>query len=275
MPTQLLIYEHAVPVSSARHGRHSVEVGGDYAFSRHVNAVPMMAAEFPAAAGEYAIIFARQEDVVIPAVLLGVGGKQNLYLDEQGAWQAKYIPAFIRRYPFVFASSRDGQTFTLCIDEAYAGFNCEGRGERLFGDDGQPTAYVDNVLKFLRGYQNEFQRTQLFCHKLQELALLEPMQAQLALAGGGRLSLTGFMAVNRQKLKDLPGDTLAELVKTDGLELIYLHLQSMRNFSGMRDRLVVVPGGKTDASSEGKQDDSAAAGAARRGNGDARRAAGE
>ena len=30
---------------------------------------------------------------------------------------------------------------------------------------------------------------------------------------------------------------LAELVKSDEMELIYAHLLSMRNFSGMRDRL--------------------------------------
>ncbi|MBL8483345.1 MAG: SapC family protein [Rhodocyclaceae bacterium] len=272
MPTQLLIYENAVPVSSARHGAHSVEVGGDYAFSRHVNAVPLMAVEFPAAAAEYAIVFTSQDDVVIPAAMLGLRGKENLYLNEQGAWQAKYIPAFIRRYPFVFSTSRDGQTFTLCIDEAYAGVNAEGRGERLFGADGQPTAYVDDVLNFLRGYQSQFQRTQTFCQKLKDLGLLEPMQAQVALTGGGRLSLTGFLAVNRQKLKDLSADKLAELVKADELELIYMHLQSMRNFTNMRNRMF--PASEADASTEARQD-SPAAGGAKRGNGVAEQAAGE
>jgi SapC len=50
--------------------------------------------------------------------------------------------------------------------------------------------------------------------------------------------LGGFQAVNREKLKALPGDTLAELAATDELELIYLHLQSMRNFDALRDRMV-------------------------------------
>ena len=42
--------------------------------------------------------------------------------------------------------------------------------------------------------------------------------------------LGGFMAVNRAKLKAVPGEKLAELAQTDELELLYLHLQSMRNF---------------------------------------------
>ena len=63
------------------------------------------------------------------------------------------------------------------------------------------------------------------------------MQAQVTTEGGKRLSLGGFMAINRDRLKALPGDTLAELIKTDELELIYLHLQSMRNFERLRERL--------------------------------------
>ena len=75
---------------------------------------------------------------------------------------------------------------------------------------------------------------------MKELDLLEPMQAQVTIDGGKRLSLGGFMAINKEKLKALPGDKLAELIKTDELELIFLHLQSMRNFEHLRDRLEIV-----------------------------------
>ena len=237
MTSQLLIYESAVPVSAGRHGNWSVEAGADYGFSRKVNSVPLMAVEFPHAAAEYAIVFSGTPDAFIPAVILGMRGEENLYLTGQGGWQAKYIPAFVRRYPFVFSSSQDGKTFTLCIDEAFPGVNQAGRGQRLFGEDKKPTPYVSNVLKFLEQYQIEFRRTQAFCSKLKDLGLLEPMRAQANLPSGERLALTGFMAVSREKLKGLPGDKLAELAKTDELELLYLHLQSMRNFAAMVNRL--------------------------------------
>ncbi len=246
MTTQLLIYETAVPVSSARHNGCSVEVGADYAFARKVNSVPLMAVEFPSAAPEYAIVFAGAKDTLMPAVILGMRGNENLYLSGEKGWQAKYVPAFVRRYPFVFSNSDDGKTFMLCIDEAFPGFNREGRGERLFGDDNKPTPYVDNVLKFLQEYQAQFLRTKTFCRKVKELDLLEPMQAQISTVTGERFSLGGFWAVNRGKLKALPGDKLAELAKTDELELLYLHMQSMRNFNNLRERLVVIQGGKAE-----------------------------
>lgn len=247
MSTQMLIYETAMPVSSRRHGQWSLEAGGSYAFSSKVNSVPLMAVEFPPAASEYAIVFASAGDTIMPVVILGMRGNENVYLDAEGGWQAKYIPAFIRRYPFIFSSSPDNKTLTLCIDEAYQGFNQDGRGERLFNDDGKPTAYVDNVLTFLQNYQTQFQRTQAFCRKLKELDLLESMQASITLPSGEKLALTGFMAVDRKRLKALSGDALSDLTKTDELELIYLHLESIRNFSNMRDRLVLIPGGKDTA----------------------------
>jgi hypothetical protein len=236
MAAKQLIYESAVPVSKTRHANWSVETGNDFAFSRKVNSVPLMAVEFPAASGEYAIVFAGNEDAVMPAVILGMREHENLYIGPLGGWQAKYVPAFLRRYPFVFSSPDEGKNFVLCIDEGFPGFNQEGRGEKLFGADGKPTQYVDNVLKFLQSYQVEFRRTQAFCKKLRDLNLLEPMRAQLRLDSGEQMALTGFMAVNRARLKTLSGDKLVEMARNDELELLYAHLHSMRNFVAMRER---------------------------------------
>ncbi|MBI1395986.1 MAG: multidrug transporter [Betaproteobacteria bacterium] len=237
MSTQQLIYESAVPVSHARHGTWSVEVGGDYGFATAVNSMPLMAVEFPPASAEYAIVFAGNQDAVMPAVILGVRAAENLFVTDGTHWGARYVPAFARRYPFIFASAADGQTFTLCIDEAFPGFNQTGKGAALFEADGKPSAYTQNVLRFLQEYQAQFQRTQQFCRKLREHDLLEPMQAQITTAGGEKLSLSGFMTVSRDRLKALSADVLAEMARTDELELVYLHLASMRNFQSMVDRL--------------------------------------
>src|SRR5207245_9059568 len=83
----------------------------------------------------------------------------------------------------------------------------------------------------------EFQRTQAFCKKLKDLNLLAPMQAQINLGSGERMALRGFLVVDRARLKTLSAETLAALVRSDELELIYDHLVSMRNFATVRDRL--------------------------------------
>jgi SapC len=237
MTKQLIFYESAVPVSATRHADLWIETGAGYAFASHASAVPVMALEFIAAASEYAIVFTAIGDEVVPAVVLGMRTDQNLFLGADGKWSAKYVPAFIRRYPFVFSTSADRKTLTLCIDESYAGLNREGRGQRLFDAERKPTAYTQRVLKFLQDFQSHFQRTRLFCQRLKELGVLEPMGVQLTAAGGEKVGLGGFMVVNRKKLREVPDDNLLAMAKSDELELLHLHQYSLRNFAEMKDRL--------------------------------------
>jgi hypothetical protein len=253
MAKQLLIYERAVPVNPQQHGKVSVKSGADYGFAKLVNSVPLMAAEFEPASAEYAIVFTGQDKEIMPAALLGVRDQENLYVDDKGAWNAKYIPAFVRRYPFVFSSDDKGETFTLCVDEDFAGVNREGLGERLFDSAGERTQYLNTVLGFLQAYQAQFVATRAFCQRLVELDLLEAMRADFTLRSGQRISLGGFMAVNRQKLRALPGDTLARLAASGELDLIYAHLHSQRNFTATAERVlgVLADGGGAGTGAEG------------------------
>jgi SapC len=238
MTKQMLIYETVVAVSHSRHADASVEPSSSYAFAAAINAAPLLAAEFQRAAAEFAIVFTQVAGNVTPVVVLGVQGQQNLYLTDDAQWRAKYVPAFMRRYPFVFSASQDQQTLTLCIDETYPGFNREGRGQRLFGEDGKPSAYVEHVMKFLQEYQAQFERTRQFGRRLKELNLLEPMQLTVTIPAGTKQGLGGFLGVQRDRLRNLGGDTLASLARTDELELLYLHLHSLQNFNEVKDRYI-------------------------------------
>ncbi|MCG2593202.1 SapC family protein [Ramlibacter sp. XY19] len=235
MATQLQFYQNAVPLAASRHADWSVEPR-DFSFSRTSSSVPLMAVEFPVAAEEYAIVFVGQPGEVVPVAITGVRPNENLFVDAAGGWDAKYIPGFVRRYPFVFTTPDGGDTLTLCIDEAYPGINQEGRGQRLFDEERKPSQFTGQVMEFLRDYQVEFGRTQTFCRKLEEMKLLEPMQVEVGTPGASS-SLGGFLGVDREKMRALSGKRLAELAKDDSLEMIYVHLQSMRNFGRMRGRL--------------------------------------
>jgi hypothetical protein len=224
---QMLFYENVTPVSPQRHGDLSVEIS-DYEFAGKVNSVPVMAAELPAAASDYTIVFAGNEESVTPVVILGIEDGTNAYVGEDGVWAADYIPAFVRRYPFVFSQNED--KLILCVDENHAGCNREGKGQRLFDDKGERSDYLSAMLRFLEESQTQFARTRTFCQRLKELDLLEPMQADITMPSGEKKSLRGFMVISREKLKNLAPEKLSELVKTNELELAYIHLLSMNNF---------------------------------------------
>ncbi|MEO8496666.1 MAG: SapC family protein [Planctomycetota bacterium] len=241
---QLLFYENVAPVSPQRHGALSID-RADFGFAAHVNSVPLMAVEMTAAAAEYTIVFAGNAEAVAPVVILGLEGTKNEYVDEAGKWTADYIPAFVRRYPFVF--SQQENTYTLCVDESWNGCNKDGKGDRLFDDKGERTEYLSRMLKFLEESQAHFVRTQTYCKHLKEMDLLEPMKADFTLPGGEKKSLGGFMAVNRDKLRKLAPEKLAELAKTDELELTYIHLLSMNNFRRVLERTAKASIAKTAA----------------------------
>ena len=204
MTSQAIFYEQAVPLNPGKHQAWRLESRPGYGFSKNANCVPVMAVEFLKAGKESPIVFLEQNDVVIPVGLLGLRQGENLCLTESGDWNCDYVPAYIRRYPFIFAASEDGATFTLCTDESYPGFNQNEAGDPLFEDGGKHSPYLDKVLSFLKEYEIQYRRTLEFSRILKSLDLLEPMQARFTLASGEKVALTGFLSVSRDRLKGDP-----------------------------------------------------------------------
>ena len=241
-----LFYKKVVPLNKETHGELHVEEIKDYLHTRQTNSIYIAAVEFLPAAREYPIVFAKGADErFFPALLLGLEENNNLFVDEQGKWLAEYIPAYVRRYPFILAVPDDADqdtadqdmTFTVCIDEDFPGFNCNRAGKPLFDKQGAQTELLDQAMDFLRDYQSQVQLTAGFCQNLTELGLFEPMQANVEMASGAKHVLGGFFGVNRDKLKALKPGKLAELLKSDEMELIFAHLASLSNLDNLMKRL--------------------------------------
>ena len=224
-----MLYEAVMPCSRARHGNWWVEIGSDYRFAGELGLVPLLISEFAHAVLEYAIVFGGENENVASGALLSLEPSGNAYLGPRGEWRAKYVPAFLRRYPFLLASTDGGKTVSLCIDESCSGFNQSGRGIPLFTGIGQMSPHLAEVVNFLKDYEREFEQTRAFCARLQQSGLLAPMQADIKLKSGKLTSLTGFSAVDRDRLHALPAHTVHELFRAGYLELIYTHSLSLRN----------------------------------------------
>jgi len=237
MSKQLMIYENAVPISAEAHRDTSVKSGESFSFAAGINSVPLVVAEFEKAGAEYPIVFAGEGDAIAPAIVLGLKDGENLFLHENGSWDAAYVPAFLRRYPFVFATTgENGETLTLCLDTAYEGVNDKGRGERLFDSSGERTQYLKSMLQFATDYQSQHNLTRQLMAKLVELKLLEPATAQVTLPDGTARTLSGFQRVSVERLRALDDETVVELFRTDMLMLIYAHLGSLSQLNELMKR---------------------------------------
>lgn len=236
-----LFYKQVAPLNKDKHSSWRIQPPTGYSFAAGTNSIYIAAVEFARAAHGYPIVFGKGADnSVFPVVLLGLKNSENLYVNKKGEWQADYIPAYVRRYPFILATAeKDGETsFTVCIDEGYSGFSESGKkGQPLFADDGEQSPLLDSSIRFLKEFQTHIQLTNLFCANLVKLGLLEEVRADIALSSGEKHVLGGFLCVNREKLKKLSNEQLGELLNTDQLELIYTHLLSINNLDRLLKRL--------------------------------------
>ena len=231
MTKQLLIYETVVPLNKENHKDLCINKTLNYSYARGLHQVPITAVEFPVACPEYAIVFYGDENKVAPFVVTGLDQEHgNLYVDDKGNWRARCVPAFVRRYPFIYGTTDEADTFTVSFDETYQGLNRDGVGEALFKADGEESDYLKQVMAFMEEMQTHFKNTELLCAKLVEHQLIEPMSTKVSVPFSDQPITLSFFGVGHERLKALSPDVLAEFVNNNWLELIYLHLQSIRQF---------------------------------------------
>ncbi len=234
----LLFYEKPVALNKVTHKNYKISpVGNSFKFAHNTNSVILAGVEFTEAAKEYPICFARAGETTVPVALLGLRNEENLFVDEDsGQWDARYIPAFVRRYPFVLAETGEQGQRMVCIDEAYQGFG-EGEGEPLFGDDDAPTPLLKQAIDFLEEYQRQYIRTERFVQRLQDNDLLMSLNARVDLVDGQQFSLTGLLAVDEKKLLQLSDEKALEFFRSGELAWLYCHLMSLGNMARMVDRI--------------------------------------
>lgn len=226
----LIFYEKAVALERDRHQALKIQIPPDhYVFSKNTNSVFLAASEFAEASHDYPIVFVGKEGGSFnAAALVGLSGDENLMVQTDGTWEpGSYIPAFIRRYPFVLAGDQSAETLTVWVDEAYAGLNSTG-GESLFNADGTETAYLKNLVEFMRLFHADMNRTHAFATQLASLGLLSSKVITVDFEGQ-KTNLDGLWVVDEQKLQTLSDAQSLELMRSGLLGLIYAHLLSLNN----------------------------------------------
>ena len=239
-----LFYKEPVPLNVDQHRELTIAPSPTgYAFATAAHTVMLAAAEFAEACHDYPIIFSPAEDSsIVPLALLGIQAGENLFVETTGAWKTTYIPAYIRRYPFIPADTGTEQ-FLICIDKQFDGLNIDG-GHVLFTGQGEPTDYFRQVQAFLQDYQMQSALTASFTAKLHELELLRPLDANIQMNDGSSFQLQGFMVVDENSLARLGDVAVLDLFRKGYLGLIYTHLASIKNLARLIDMKAARQNGK-------------------------------
>lgn len=233
----MLMYQRLVPVNREQHRALRVKASGQHlAFARETNSLLMAVTELPLAALDLPCVFVASGDQHTMVAVIGLRDKENLYIDAEGRWDPhSYLPAFIRRYPFVLAEQPGSEQLTVCVDEAFDGLNSDD-GEALFTAEGKDTPYLQQLQKFLLDFHNDMQRTTQFAKRLNELGLLVDRNIDFKL-GEQHLTLNGFKVVDEDKLRQLAPEVVQELFASGALGWIHAHLLSLNNVSKLGARL--------------------------------------
>lgn len=245
--SNVLFYEKPVLLNRELHKGKKIAPAEGLGFAKGANSVYLAGVEFGDACKEYPVVFTTiAGGKVVPVVMLGLRANENLYLDADGKWQGRYLPAFIRRYPFVLAEL-DAQQTGVCIDESYPGFN-DSTGEALFDASGANTPFLQNALDFLNKYQLEYLRTDTFCQRLKDAGLLTEMNAKADLFDGSSFTVNGMLIVDEKKLLELDDKQALEIFRAGELSWVYAHLMSLANLNRLVDRLADLRRAEADKS---------------------------
>lgn len=232
--TTLLLYKDIQALNREAHQALKLQQSENCEFAATTHLVPVAGLEFFQAARHYPLVFIGEGDQATPIALLGLKPGHNGYLDDELRWQANtYIPAFIRRYPFVLAQD-EASNFTVCFDAAFTGWNSE-EGRDLFNSEGQNSEYLEEMIQFLQNFTAEMERTRLFVEKLNALELLSPRTIKLTHGSGETFVLSDFLAVDEEKFLALSDEQVLDLNRSGFLGWVYAHLMSLGNANQLFD----------------------------------------
>lgn len=242
----VLFYSQPEPLSVDLHGKLGANpVDKPYAFVAGTHLIPLTVTEFAPAALSYPVIFVG--DNKQPVAVMGLRQEDNLFVSAEGDFRPEaYIPAYIRRYPFVFANDEEQNRMILCIDRG-APFITEGGETPLFDGD-QPSAYVQQAMEFCNNFEQERLRTESFVNLLKDMDLFETRESVFTPrnpdgSAGPQQKIAEYFAISEDKLKTLPADKFAELRDNGALGQIYAHLVSLLGW----DRLIAMAFAKAAA----------------------------
>ncbi|MFL6752130.1 MAG: SapC family protein [Sphingomicrobium sp.] len=224
-----LFYNTLEPLNAAQHGKMKVRQVQTSPQIAKAHAIPVTVDEFALAQRHYPIVFSIG-DTPVPIALMGLNEGVNVFLDDDGQLREPnlYLPAYIRRYPFLLARLRpESDELSLCFDPTSGAVGEFDDGETLFEGD-QPSDTTKTILQFCEQFEAAGQRTAAFVEEIKSSGLL--MEGEVAIQpqdADQPFVYRGFRMVDEEKLRELGGDELRRMNQTGLLPLIYAHLFSL------------------------------------------------
>jgi len=236
-----LFYNSLEALNVGQHGKMKIRPVDKPSMIASTHAIPATVDEFSLLQRHYPIVFSIGDNPV-PLVLMGLSEGINVFLNEEGKLHDPtiYVPAYMRRYPFLLARLRpESDELSLCFDPTAGAVGDFDDGEPLFDGD-QPSQATKAILEFCEQFETAGQRTAVFLDELKTSGLL--MDGEVAIQPEGAeqpFVYRGFQMVDEEKLREMRGDELRKINQSGMLALIYGHLFSLPQIREVFSRQVM------------------------------------
>ncbi len=234
-PQWPLFYKQPVPLSIERHGGKSINLQRRFGFASDTNMVPVNMQEFSRVATSYPIVFTETAPASSIAIL-GLRQSQNLFVNDEGTWDGGvYVPAYVRRYPFIFSTGQEEEQLVLCVDEADE-LIVDGTGEentQAIYDGEEASEVVKKMLEFCAAFHRQSLATREFVDELENRDLFRPGTVTISNESGEQFNLRGFRIVDEEKFNALPDDAFLEFRRKGWLQAVTAHLISIQNLAAL------------------------------------------
>lgn len=227
---QMFLFERPELLTKEQHGGLGlVPPAKRFQFCANVRAVPLTIGEVPAAMKDYPVVFMSEEQPALLAVT-GLIDDVNLFVDENGEWEEnRYIPAYVRRYPFGLASETGGDRLAVVLDASFDGVK-EG-GEQALFNNGEPTEVVNTAIEFCKRYEQDRALTEEFSKRLVDYGLLRGQTAQYTPQGETEpRNFVQYVGIDEERFNALTDEQIIEMRKNGMLPIVHALLMSLGNW---------------------------------------------
>lgn len=230
--TRKAMYGPVTVLNIKEHGELRLAPAKDHRFAESMNSVVLAASEFPEAALHYPVVFAEADGRWSAYAVTGPSTGRNSFVGKDGKWlEGAYIPALIRRYPFVLVTDSGQRSLSLAADLSSSMLKGKS-GVKLY-EDGKPSKTATNVLRFCVAFDNQLKVSQDLFKRIADAGILVSRRADVTLPDKTKSAIVGFHVVDEKKLAALDDETFVSLRKDGVLNLIYCHLWSMRSWKNI------------------------------------------
>jgi hypothetical protein len=208
-----------------------------------VNVALVAPTEFEQVQREYPIMFRREGDREFQAIaILGLKRGENLYLSGH-EWNARYVPATLRRGPFFLDASGDGEPAVLVdLDDPRVG----EVGEPLFLPHGGAAPPLQDAAEALRTIHQGLAFSERMFAAFLDHGLIAPMEIEVDVGDGTQYRLNEFFNISAEALAELSGEALEQLNRS-GFLACAIHARSSLGNVG---RLVELMATQADCTSD-------------------------